>query len=337
MQQMNQYGISGYSMMITRLETLKDGDFAVTAERVVASEGGYNKGSYVSLTLAKGEGDGKTEYKADTLFRTGATEPWTYVVREYDDNKRITSTTYFEIMLTEKTAGVGETGLKFFASVKVTEKAMHTYYTESGKNDGKSFVDIGADGVKLLALNGKGTWLAAGGVTSGGGALGCGIKLHDMTGRQPAVSLSWPDEILLKAQWCGDKLLAVTDRGARVISTDGTVLYEARFAETPTAMAIGEGGTLYTACGDSREAAGVTVTAYDATLAAVGTKTVAERVLSLHTEKNRVLILTENTLLLGDAALTEVSDREESGIQQMAPWQNGYYCITEEGLTHRRL
>ena len=146
-----------------------------------------------------------------------------------------------------------------------------------------------------------------------------------------------PDEILLKAQWCGDKLLAVTDRGARVISTDGTVLYEARFAETPTAMAIGEGGTLYTACGDSREAAGVTVTAYDATLAAVGTKTVAERVLSLHTEKNRVLILTENTLLLGDAALTEVSDREESGIQQMAPWQNGYYCVTEEGLTHRRL
>ena len=191
--------------------------------------------------------------------------------------------------------------------------------------------------LSVLALNGKGTWLAAGGVTSGGGALGCGIKLHDMTGRQPAVSLSWPNEILLKAQWCGDKLLAVTDRGARVISTDGTVLYEARFAETPTAMAIGEGGTLYTACGDSREAAGVTVTAYDATLAAVGTKTVTERVLFLHTEKNRVLILTENTLLLGDAALTEVSDREESGIQQMAPWQNGYYCVTEEGLTHRRL
>ena len=107
--------------------------------------------------------------------------------------------------------------------------------------------------------------------------------------------------------------------------------------EQPPAMAIGEGGTLYTACGDSREAAGVTVTAYDATLAAVGTKAVAERVLSLHTEKNRVLILTENTLLLGDAALTEVSDREESGIQQMAPWQNGYYCVTEEGLTHRRL
>ena len=49
--------------------------------------------------------------------------------------------------------------------------------------------------------------------------------------------------------------------------------------------------------------------------------------LFLHTEKNRVLILTENTLLLGDAALTEVSDREESGIQQMAPWQNGYYCV----------
>ena len=188
-----------------------------------------------------------------------------------------------------------------------------------------------------MQLNGAAQRPAAGGVTSGGGALGCAVKLHDMTGRQPAVSLDFADEVLWKLQWCGDELLAVTDRGARVLSAEGTVLQETRFAETPTAMAIGEGGTLYTACGDSREAAGVTVTAYDATLAAVGTRTVTERVLSLHTEKNRVLILTENTLLLGDAALTEVSDREESGIQQMAPWQNGYYCVTEEGLTHRRL
>ena len=55
------------------------------------------------------------------------------------------------------------------------------------------------------------------------------------------------------------------------------------------------------------------------------------------TAKYDEAFFSENTLLLGDAALTEVSDREESGIQQMAPWQNGYYCITEEGLTHRRL
>ena len=79
------------------------------------------------------------------------------------------------------------------------------------------------------------------------------------------------------------------------------------------------------------------MTAYDAALNEAGTKTVAERVLSLHAEKNRVLILTESTLLLGDAALAEVTDREETGIQKIAPWQNGYYCVTEEGLTHRRL
>ena len=191
--------------------------------------------------------------------------------------------------------------------------------------------------LSVLALNGKGTWLAAGGVASGGGALGSAVKLHDMTGRQPAVSLSWEDETLLKLQWCGENLLAVTNRGARVISTGGAVLGEVRFAETPTAIAIGQSGTLYTACGDSRETAGVTVTAYDAALNEAGTKTVAERVLSLHAEKNRVLILTESTLLLGDAALAEVTDREETGIQKIAPWQNGYYCITEEGLTHRRL
>ena len=129
----------------------------------------------------------------------------------------------------------------------------------------------------------------------------------------------------------------MTDRGARVLSAEGTVLQETCFAETPTAIAIGSGGQLYTACGDSREAAGVTVTAYDAALNEAGSLTVAERVLSLQAEKNRVLILTEKTLLLGDAALAEVKDREEAGIQRLAAWQNGYYCITEEGLTRRRL
>lgn len=81
----------------------------------------------------------------------------------------------------------------------------------------------------------------------------------------------------------------------------------------------------------------MTVAAYDAELNPVGTKTVAERVLSLSAEKNRVWILTESTLLLGDAALAEVTDREEAGIRQIAPWQNSYYCITEEGLTRRKL
>ena len=198
-------------------------------------------------------------------------------------------------------------------------------------------LESGDSYLSVLALNDKGTWLAAGGVGSSGGALGCAVKLHDMTGRQPAVSLGWNDEILLKLQWCGENLLAVTHRGARVISTGGAVLHETRFAEAPTALAIGSGGQLYIACGDSREAAGVTITAYDATLTAVGSKTVAERVLSLQAEKNRVLVLTESTLLLGDAALSEVTDRQETGLQQIAPWQNGYYCITEEGLTHRRL
>lgn len=156
MQPMSQYGISGYSMMITRIETLKDGKYTVAVERLAASDSGYSAGSYVSFALSEGEGEEKTEYKADTIFRTSATAPWTYVVREYNENKRITSTKYFEITLTEKSTEIGDTGIAFFESVKVTEKAVNTYYTESGKNDGKSFVDIGADGVKLLVLNGTG-------------------------------------------------------------------------------------------------------------------------------------------------------------------------------------
>ena len=41
--------------------------------------------------------------------------------------------------------------------------------------------------------------------------------------------------------------------------------------------------------------------------------------------------------LLGDAALAEVTDRGEEGLQQIAPWQNSYYCITDEGLMRQRL
>lgn len=153
---MSQYGISGYSMMITRIETLKDGKYTVAVERLAASDSGYSAGSYVSFALSEGEGEEKTEYTADTIFRTSATAPWTYVVREYNENKRISSTKYFEITLTEKSTEIGDTGIAFFESVKVAEKPVNTYYTESGNNDGKSFVDIGADGVKLLVLNGKG-------------------------------------------------------------------------------------------------------------------------------------------------------------------------------------
>ena len=156
MQPMSQYGISGYSMMITRIETLKDRKYTVAVERLAASDSGYSAGSYVSFALSEGEGEEKTEYTADTIFRTSATAPWTYVVREYNENKRISSTKYFEITLTEKSTEIGDTGIAFFESVKVAEKPVNTYYTESGNNDGKSFVDIGADGVKLLVLNGTG-------------------------------------------------------------------------------------------------------------------------------------------------------------------------------------
>lgn len=158
MQPMNQYGISGYTMMITRVETLTDGDYTVTVERVAASEGGYSEGAYVSMLLKKGE----TEYTYDTIFRVDATKPWIYVVRTYDDDKKITSTVYYEIALTEETASVDEDKMTFFTGVAVTEKAIVTYYTEEGRTDGKSFADVHAtEGVKLIVVNGTGYIVSA--------------------------------------------------------------------------------------------------------------------------------------------------------------------------------
>lgn len=158
MQQMSQYGITGYSMIITCVEELKDAEsgYTVTVERVAASDSGYSAGTYVSFAVSKGEGEEKTEYTAETIFRSSATAPWTYVVREYNDDKRITSTTYFEIVLAEKSTGVEDSGFSLFEGVKVTKNVVNTVYTESGKTDGKSFADICNDEVRLLYVNGTG-------------------------------------------------------------------------------------------------------------------------------------------------------------------------------------
>ncbi|MGN1062119.1 MAG: hypothetical protein ACI4RO_03235, partial [Candidatus Scatosoma sp.] len=153
MQTMNQYGISGYVMMITRVETLTDGEYTVTVERVAASDGGYSEGAYFSMLLKKGD----TEYLFDTVFRVDGTKPWIYVVRTYDEDNKITSSVYYEIALTEETTTVDEDKMAFFKSVTVTEKAVSTYYTEAGETDGKSFADVHAtEGVKLIVLDGNG-------------------------------------------------------------------------------------------------------------------------------------------------------------------------------------
>ena len=153
MQSMNRYGISGYAMMITRVETLTDGEYTVTVERVAASDGGYAEKSYFSMRLKKGE----TEYAFDTVFRVDGAKPWVYVVRTYDEDKKIVSSVYYEIALTEETTTVDEDKMAFFVSVAVTEKAVSTYYTAAGETDGKSFTDVHAsEGVKLIVLDGAG-------------------------------------------------------------------------------------------------------------------------------------------------------------------------------------
>lgn len=192
--------------------------------------------------------------------------------------------------------------------------------------------------VSTLALDDAGKHLAAGGVEASGGALSASVKLHDMTGKRAPVSITLPESVLLSLRFVGEgDLLILTNRAVLRYDQTGKLLAETAFAEAPVAFACTETGGLYVAVGDYREPEGITLTAYDSALQAVGSCRLERRLLSLHWEEERLFILTDGQLLLADAALAEVNDRHQEDIQNIAPWGSAYYAVTGEGLTREGL
>lgn len=143
--------VGGYRMWITREETYIDetNGYKVQLERVVVSEGGLRLDSYSSMQLFNTAD--VTEYDSDIIFRSEEGKPWMFVSRQYDDNGKITGTTYYEIAFKIK-AGAPDADtsdkIEFYDGVIVQAKPAVAVYTE----DGKSYVDICEDKVTLIAL-----------------------------------------------------------------------------------------------------------------------------------------------------------------------------------------
>lgn len=192
--------------------------------------------------------------------------------------------------------------------------------------------------VNFLAISHPGTTLATGGILSQGGSLSSVIKIHDMTGKRETTGITLPDNVIISMVWTDkNELQVITDRGAYLLSKEGTLAANVSFAETPVAAANSENGMIFIASGDYRSTDGVTITAYNSSLQPVGTSQLGKRVLSLYCENKHVYILAEGQLLLSDLSLTEITDRGRSGLQMIAPYGNACYGITNEGLTYERL
>ena len=189
-----------------------------------------------------------------------------------------------------------------------------------------------------LAVSHDGQSLAAGGIASSGGALSSVVTVHDMTGRREIVSHTLPDSIVLSMTWTRKgNLQVVTDRALLLYNEAGELLKEVPLPEAPAAVENCPEGGCYIALGDYRLAGGTRVTAYDSEVNVTGETAVHRRVLSLCYSDRRLYILAEGQLLLGDASLSEVKEREHGALRQIAPAGRTYYALTEAGLVRQKL
>ncbi len=132
----------------TRIETLVDGIYTVETERIIATESNYAAGTFYNAKLYKNdeivECDKILIVKGNLCF----------IARTYDDQGKIASSTYYNVVLTEKESDAiegEETGVAVYESVSVTEESVTTVYS----SDGKSYVDFDGNEIKLIVIDGN--------------------------------------------------------------------------------------------------------------------------------------------------------------------------------------
>ncbi|MBR2374936.1 MAG: hypothetical protein IKA88_01475, partial [Clostridia bacterium] len=156
-QQFQQYGYLIYALTRVHEFTTDDG-YTVNVERALTTEvGGVYPGYPMFLTVKKNGVDLTADI---TILNDGYVE---YVVRTREETTdgsqgKITATTYYKLVFEEEanTSIGGEnedtttTIIAPYKSVTVTEIAATTMYTA----DGASFVDVTADGIRLMSVGG---------------------------------------------------------------------------------------------------------------------------------------------------------------------------------------
>lgn len=139
------FGMYTYTIYaLTRVQTLTNGDFEVEVEKVVYSESGISADRFYNVSLKK---NGAAIVSTDAYIEGNTIY---YMVRELDDNKKITSTVYYKIdfAVDEQV----EADVSVFSGVTVTELQTTTTYAENGTD----FVDVvDGIGVKFIVLNNR--------------------------------------------------------------------------------------------------------------------------------------------------------------------------------------
>lgn len=152
-QQLGAYGYRLYGM--TRVQTLTFEDYTVEVERTIGSDAAnMYRGGIMMLNLKQREED--IVMTSGIVKEDGSV---IYVVRTFgegDDKDKIISTKYYVIDFKEKTNEVvGDENdgkiIPVYESVKVSELQVSTVYSE----DGKSYVDMAEDEIKLVYVNGR--------------------------------------------------------------------------------------------------------------------------------------------------------------------------------------
>ena len=120
---------------------------ALLTSFVSCSENDYNfpLGAYFSVKMSKGEDElSSTEsFEIDKILH--------YVAREYDDNEKITKTTYYKLNIVLKDSESLADTVVPVDSITVTKLEAVTYYSE----DSKSFIDILDSKIVFISIDGS--------------------------------------------------------------------------------------------------------------------------------------------------------------------------------------
>lgn len=185
-----------------------------------------------------------------------------------------------------------------------------------------------------LSLGGKGNMFAAATINAENGRMVSTMHFHQFSASQEVAAVQLPDEMILSMVWNSDqRLQVITDKQLHVYDQNGVELF---VADTPAGITYFENspdGFLYLASGDSRSTGGVTVTGYDSTLRTLGSWNSVRKVFSMQYYEGRLLILTDGKLYLSDKNLSQVKERNVSGLTAVCGTGNTLYGINADGLT----
>ena len=188
-----------------------------------------------------------------------------------------------------------------------------------------------------VSLSNRGGMMACAGLTMEGQHLVSLLRIHHFDQDEEVARVSLSDQLIVSMVWNDvDEIQVVTNRNLYLFSSEGEQL---AMSPLPGELLTYENvpGGIYVAYGDYRDPAGVTVLSYTDDLEQAGSASLDRRLISITSDGNHVLILTEGQLYLGDPALRELKRREHQDFYRVCPAGSDLYGITPDGLVRTGL